>query len=493
MSFAIKQTSQEQPVANTNGEEEGLNMETLVRTNKSRIIRTLRVKNKNVIGTLAAVISAISKCKGDIGNINTIYLSEMYNIRDITIVVDDEAHLKQVIESVRSTPNCVLKQIIDEVLEMHHGGKIAVKSTYPVDNVDDLRKIYTPGVAQVCAMIKRDPSQAFNYTSIQKNVALITNGSRVLGLGNLGPVASMPVMEGKAALFAQLTGLNMFPILLQTRDPKKFIETVIEISSGFGAIQLEDIESPANFEIEDELIKRLNKPVMHDDQHGTAVVTLAAAINACRLTKQNMKDLKFGQLGLGAAGQAIGRLIQSYTGNPVMGFDINEQAIERFKSFGGHTGSIDDVMNSCDFVVMTTGRKNLIKKDMIRKGQIIFALSNPYPEIDIEEAREAGAAYALDGTRVNNLLGYPGIFKGSLDVHATRITTGMLLAAAEAIAKCAPGREPVPFVLDKRVHDTVAKAVADAAIIDGVAQQAPDMDFHKTSDSIHTDDEDLNS
>lgn len=458
-------------------------MEILVRTNKQRIIRTLRVKNRNVIGTLAACISAISRAKGDIGNINTIYLSEMYNIRDITIVVDDEAHLKQVVKEVSSTPNVVLKQVIDEVLELHHGGKIRVQATYPVDSVDDLRKVYTPGVAQVCAMIKRDVTQAFNYTSIQRNVALVTNGSRVLGLGNLGPVASMPVMEGKAALFAQLTGLNMFPILLETRDPKKFVETVVEISRGFGAIQLEDIESPASFEIEDELIQRLNKPVMHDDQHGTAVVTLAAAIKACKLSDLQIKSLKFGQLGLGAAGQAIGRLIQSYTGNPVIGFDINEEACKRFESFGCKTSSVEDIMKTCDFVVMTTGRKNLIKKEIIRKGQIIFALSNPYPEIEVEVAREAGAAFALDGTRVNNLLGYPGIFKGSLDVHATRITTGMLLAAADAIAEKAPGREPVPFVLDKRVHEHVAAAVAAAAIKDGVAQQAPDTDFKKKQET----------
>lgn len=452
-------------------------MKKIIRTSKQRLIRTLRVKNKNIHGTLAAMISAASQAGADIGNISTIYLSELYNIRDITVLVNDLDHLKEVIQAVEKTAHVMVKQVIDEVLEMHHGGKIATAPRYPVHSIDDLRKVYTPGVAQVCSMIKEDPLAAINYTSIQRNVALVSNGSRVLGLGNLGPVASLPVMEGKAALFTQLTGLNMFPIVIETRDPQKFVETVLEISHGFGAIQLEDIESPANFFIEEELIKKLNKPVMHDDQHGTAVVTLAAVINACKSVGRDPKSLKIGQLGLGAAGQAIARLLQSYTENQVQGFDVNQPATDHFIKHGGAAASVEEIMKNCDLVVMTTGKKDLIKSKMIKKGQIVFALSNPYPEITIGEALDAGAAFAIDGTRVNNLLGYPGIFKGALLVRATKITTNMLVAAAEAIAASAPDGEPVPDVLDTKNHANVAQAVAQAAVKDCVAQQTPEQNF----------------
>lgn len=451
----------------------------LIRTNKQRVIRTLRVKNLNVIGTLASLISAASEAGADIGNVRTVHLGEMYNIRDITIIANDTEHLKDIISRVEALPNVVLKQVIDDVLELHHHGKIKVVPKYPVESIDDLRKVYTPGVAEVCALIKREPEQAYNYTSIPKSVALITNGSRVLGLGNLGPVPSLPVMEGKAALFSQLTGLNMYPILLETRDPKKFIETVVEISQGFGAIQLEDIESPAVFEIEAELIKRIPKPVMHDDQHGTAVVTLAAVINSCRLADKDIKTLKIGQLGLGAAGQAIGRLIGLYTGNPVYGSDINESAIAHFEKHGGIGSTREEIMSNCDLVVMTTGRRKLIKPEMIRPGQIILPLSNPYPEITIAEAREAGAAFALDGTRVNNLLGYPGIFKGALLVRSKGINSDMCIAAAQAIADAAPEREALPDALDKELHEKVARAVAQKAIDCGLASHIPDREYLK--------------
>lgn len=447
-----------------------------LRTSKSGVIRTLRCKNRNIIGTLASLITVISREGADIGNIRTVYLGELYNIRDITITAHDEEHLRKITEHVYEVPNVELKQVIDDVLELHHGGKIRTVPTTVVESIDDLRKIYTPGVASVCARIQRNPQEAAFFTSIQRSVALVTNGSRVLGLGNLGPIASMPVMEGKAALFSQLTGLNMYPILLKTREPKKFIETVIEIASGFGAIQLEDIESPNNFEIEEGLIQKLDKPVMHDDQHGTAVVTLAAAINACRLLDRDIRELKIGQLGLGAAGLAIARLMTSYCQKTVLGFDINKGAEEFYKKRGGKTAAMEKIMKECDLVVMTTGRQNLIKPNMIKKGQMIMALSNPYPEITINDALKSGAAFASDGTRVNNLLGYPGIFKGALDVHAKKITIEMLLAAAEAIAAAAPGREMLPNALDKAMHSKVALAVSNAAIKVGVAGFIPDLE-----------------
>lgn len=446
-----------------------------LRTSKQRILRTLRCKNRNVIGTLASLISTASQAGADIGMIKTVALTELYNVRDISVSASDEDHLKEIIEAVKSVPNVTLTHIIDEVLDVHQGGKIKMIPTYPVSTLDDLRKVYTPGVAQVCTMIKRNPSDAISYTSVQKNVALITNGSRVLGLGNLGPIASLPVMEGKAALFAQFTDLNMFPILIATRDPKKFVETVMEISTGFGAIQLEDIETPACIEIEEELIKRLDKPVMHDDQHGTAVVSLAAAINACHLVGRDLKTLTIGQLGLGAAGQAIARLISHYVGHPIWGSDPVEAAVARFQKSGGQTLSMEDLLKKCDLVICTTGQRDLVKPAMIQKGQIILALSNPYPEIAIEDALAAGAAFASDGTRVNNLLGYPGIFKGALEVQAYQINIAMLVAAAEAIAHASPDRELVPSPLDPELHRQVAKAVALSAVKTGVARYIPEQ------------------
>lgn len=441
---------------------------------KRRLVRTLRCKNRNVVGTFASLVTAISELDVEIGMLKTVAMGDANNVRDISILVNDEDHLKEVVAKIKSLPNVELIQIIDEVLDYHLGGKIRMQPVYPVQTLDDMRKVYTPGVAQVTAMIKRNPQEAIHYTSIPKNVALVTNGSRVLGLGNTGPVASMPVMEGKAALFSQFTGLNMIPILLQTRDPKKFIETVKEISLGFAAIQLEDIEAPQCFEIEDALKQDLDKPVMHDDQHGTAVVALAAAINASRLCGKDLRDLKVGQIGLGAAGLAIANLIRKYTGNTVLGTDLSEEACERFVSKGGQLADLDTIMQSCEFVISTTGRRNLIKPEQVQKGQIILALSNPYPEITSEDALKAGAAFAADGARVNNILGYPGIFKGAIQVQAQEINMEMMIAAAEAIVRCAPEGEIVPTPLHPEVHKEVARSVADAAYSSGVAHVQPE-------------------
>lgn len=451
----------------------------ILRTNKRRILRTLRCKNRNVVGTLADLISTLSDHGADIGFIKTVAMGEMHNIRDISITVDDDQQLEDVLAKVRALANVEILQVIDEVLDLHQGGKFRMRPTYPVHSLEDLRKVYTPGVAQVCIMIKQDPELARKYTTIPRNVALVTNGSRLLGLGNMGPRASMPVMEGKAALFVQFTGLNMFPILLETRDPKKFVDTVVEIATGFGAIQLEDIEAPECFEIENELKKRLNIPVMHDDQHGTAVVTLAAAIQACRLAQKDMKELKIGQIGLGAAGHAVAYLVSRYVGKPVLGSDLSEDACMRHKQCGGIVSTMEQILKECDVVISTTGRKNLIKPSMIRKGQIILALSNPYPEITVQDAIDAGASIAADGSRVNNLLGYPGIFKGALDVGANQITEDMLLSAAQAIADAAPPNDLVPDAIDPKLHEKVALAVAEAAFRGGVARVKPEIYYHK--------------
>jgi malate dehydrogenase (oxaloacetate-decarboxylating) len=312
-------------------------------------------------------------------------------------------------------------------------------------------------------MIKEDPLLAETCTTIGKTVGLITNGSRVLGLGNLGAVASMPVMEGKAALLAQFSRLHMIPILINTTDVKRFIEAVETIAPTFAAIQLEDIRTPDCFEIEEELTKRLKIPVMHDDQHGTATVVLAALINAARMANLELKTATVGQIGLGAAGSAIANLIMRYSGKKVLGSDTNPQAVKRFEKMGGEIVDLKTLMKKSQVVVATTGFPGLIKPEDVQKGQVILALSNPFPEISISDALNAGAAFASDGARVNNLLGFPGILQGAIDSKATRFTAEMYIAAALAIVSQTPEKELIPNPLDQLVHSAVAKAVAKAA------------------------------
>lgn len=440
---------------------------------KQKIIRTLRCKNQKVIGVLAKLINTIASNGGDIGNISTVTLGEFFNIRDISILLDDEAHLARIVEAIRLLKEVDLEGVIDEVLEIHRGGKLLIKSSNPVHSIEDLRKVYTPGVASVCRLIKEDPKQAALYTTISKTVALITNGSRVLGLGNIGPVASMPVMEGKCALFNQFAGLHMIPILMDTLDIDRIIQTVETIAPTFAAIHLEDIRTPDCFRLEDELCARLKIPVMHDDQHGTATVALAALINACQMSNLDLKKVRVGQIGLGAAGLAISKLIMEYTGQGVYGYDVNPECYKRLKESGGEPMELQELMKNCQVVVATTGTPDLIKPEWVQKGQVILALSNPFPEISIADAIKAGAAFASDGTRVNNLLGYPGIWKGTLESKATRITSEMYIAAALAIVHHTPERELIPDPLDPIVHDAVAKAVAKAAVKCGAAPQPP--------------------
>ncbi len=432
---------------------------------KQKVIKTLRVKNQQQIGVLDKVIHAIASQGGDIGDIRTLSVGTFNTLRDITVICNDEDQLKKIIAAVQSVKETHLEEVIDDVMEFHRGGKIAVSPRFPVKSIEDLRKVYTPGVAAISKMIQADPKTAREFTGIGRSVALCTNGSRVLGLGNIGPVASLPVMEGKAALFSQFSGMNMVPILIDTLDPKVFVETVCTIASGYSAIQLEDIQTPECFEIEEQLISRLKIPVMHDDQHGTAVVSLAATLNACRIVGRDLKKATVGQIGLGAAGSTIARLIMTYTGKPVIGEDPNALASERFQKMGGKiAASIDEIMTKADVVVSTTGQAGLIKPEMVRKGQIILALSNPYPEISIADAMRAGAGFAGDGSRVNNLLGYPGLLKGAILAQAQKMTTAMYIAAAEAIVRHTPEKELVPDPLDPTLHDRVAKSVAEAAV-----------------------------
>jgi malate dehydrogenase (oxaloacetate-decarboxylating) len=292
----------------------------------------------------------------------------------------------------------------------------------------------------------------------------------VLGLGDIGPVASMPVMEGKAVFYRQFADISAMPILIDTTDVDEFVNTVIRIAPTFGGIHLEDIKAPECFEIERRLIMALVQPVMHDDVHGTAVVGLAAAIVASRYAGIDLKAATVGQLGLGAAGSGIAALMVEAGAKRVLGFDPQEASHQRARESGIEITDMETVMREADVLVATTGRAGLIEPHMVRKGQVILALTNPDPEITPEAAMAAGAGFAADGRSVNNVLGYPGIFRGALSAGARMISLEMKLSAARAIAELARDDEIVPDVLDQKVHDAVARAVRDAAERSGVSR-----------------------
>jgi malate dehydrogenase (oxaloacetate-decarboxylating) len=447
-----------------------------------KIVRTLRCKNANIPGTLGKLTTAIGKAGVDIGNVATVHLGPHYTIRDIDVYCENEEQLSQIIDNVSKLKEVSVLQVRDAVLEFHKNGKIKMMSTVPITSLDTLRKIYTPGVAEVCRLIVSEPKWKDAYTVIPYSVAIVTDGSRILGLGDIGPVAGMPVMEGKAALLQQFVGVSGIPILLNTKNSDEIVETVKHIAPTFGGIQLEDIATPRCFDIEDRLIRELDIPVMHDDQKGTAVVTLAALINACKLTKVTLQEAKVGIIGLGAAGLFIGKYLFQYTGNPAMGTARTETSVKRHVAAGGIASNLDEIMRKSDIVIATSGVRGLIEPAMVRKKQIIFALSNPYPEITPEAARAAGAILAADGRSVNNLLGYPGIWRGALDAKAGRINYEMLKAASLAIASAAAEGELVPSAIDRKVHLSVTHAVAKAAIESGIAQRQLDDDYFASTD-----------
>lgn len=322
--------------------------------------------------------------------------------------------------------------------------------------------MYTPGVARVCLAIEESPPLAMDFTSIGNRVAIVTNGTAVLGLGDIGAVAGMPVMEGKAALFHELVGISGVPILIENRDPGAVIAAVTAIAPSFGAIQLEDIAAPECFEIERELARQLEIPVLHDDQHGTAVVALAALRTAMARLDRDLGSAVVGQVGLGAAGLGIARVLIE-CGATVIGSDLSADAVHRLEDLGGVAATLDDLMARSDVVIATTGVAGLIGPELVREGQIIFALTNPDAEISPEEAMRSGAAFAADGRTINNVLGFPGLFRGALDAGASAFTGSMLMAAAEALAERALPGQLVPDPLDRETHAAVAAAVRTAA------------------------------
>jgi len=455
------------------------NFESLSVKYSDMLTKTLRVRIKDIPGNFAKVATAIGKCGALLGDIVTSSIDSNYITRDITIFVKSENILENVIHSIEKIKTVKLINVIDAVLNVHIGGKIAIQPTIKIENLADLRKVYTPGVANVSKIIQKYPKKLYDYTYIGNTVAIVTNGTAVLGLGNIGVKAALPVMEGKSVLFKKFADINAIPILIDSEDIELIINTVVAISPSFGAIQLEDIKAPECFEIERKLIEKLNIPVFHDDQHGTAIVVLAAMMNALKKTKKDKRKIKVVINGAGAAGIAISRLLIEWGIKNIILCDRdgaiyegrkenmnNEKiSISKITNIEKEKGSLKEILKGKDIFIGVSG-PNLVSPSMIRsmnKKPICFALANPIPEISPKDALKAGAVFALDGKSLNNALAFPGVFKGALKARAKSITTEMKLAAAEAIAKAADEDKLIPNQLDLKVHNSVAKAVYEVA------------------------------
>ena len=434
-----------------------------------RIPEILLIESQHKPGSLAKVLQVIGEAGVVVEHLHSVRRHQDKTVWEITLEMDEEAD-RSLYDKINALDNAKIIGKSDRVFDRHKGGKIQMVSKVPLDAVQQLRDLYTPGVARVSLAIQKDPAKAWDYTNLGNTVGIVTNGTAVLGLGHIGALAGLPVMEGKSMIYAKFVGISGIPILLNDTDPKKIIETVIAIESSFGAIHLEDIAAPECFEIEEELIRHLKKPVLHDDQHGTAVVTLAGLISATKRVKRDLKACSVGQIGLGAAGIGIVRLLKHYGVKAVLGADRREEALQQVEKMDGKRVTLEELMQQADIVIATTGVKGLIKPESVRKGQIIFALSNPEPEISARAALDAGAAYATDGRSVNNALGYPALFRGALDARAKRFTDAMFFAAAAKLAELAPDEELLPDPLDTKVHAAVAAAVKEAALQSGACR-----------------------
>ena len=431
-----------------------------------KIPEILLIESVHRPGSLARILTVIGEEGIVVQHLAALRREQDKTTWEITLEMDPAAGAR-LEERINSLPNARVLGRSDRVFNRHRGGKIRTISSIDIASPQILRDVYTPGVARVCLAIRDEPALARDFTAIGRTVAIVTNGTAVLGLGDIGALAGMPVMEGKAALMACRAGLSGVPILVEEKDPARLVEIVAAIAPSFGAIQLEDIAAPACFEVEDALQARLSIPVLHDDQHGTAVVVLAAVRNAGRQAGRRVSVSTVGQVGLGAAGIGIARLLMSRGTRRILGADLNAEAIERFERLGGEPANLDRVMAEADIVIATTGVPGLIRAAMVRPGQVILALSNPDPEIEPQAALAAGAAFAADGKSINNVLGFPGLFRGALEARARKFTDEMLVAAAEAIADLAAESALVPDPLDPRVHDAVAEAVRLAALSSG--------------------------
>jgi malate dehydrogenase (oxaloacetate-decarboxylating) len=456
---------------------------------------TVRVNLLNRPGSLGRLTTAIGRAGGDIGAVDIVSASHGVMTRDITINASSVAHGEQIVVAISGVDGVEVVQVSDRTFLMHLGGKIEVASKVPLKTRADLSMAYTPGVARICEAIRDDPEKAFALTVKKNMVAVVTDGTAVLGLGDIGPAAAMPVMEGKAILFKEFGGVDAFPICIDSKDPDEIVRTVKAIAPGFGGINLEDISAPRCFEIENRLREELDIPVFHDDQHGTAVVVLAALVNALKIVGKRISDIKVVVSGIGAAGAACTKIVMAAGVKHVVGCDragiihrgrtgLNSMKLwyAEHTNPGNETGTIHDAMRGADVFLglSAPGVIGVADLQAMAKDAVVFAMANPTPEILPEQAEPHVAIMATGRSdypnQINNVLCFPGIFRGALDARASTINEEMKLAAAHAIANTIPAEDLsaeyiVPSVFDKRVGEAVARAVNEAAHLTGVARK----------------------
>ena len=461
---------------------------------------TLRVRLSSRAGSLGELTMAIGRAGGDIGAIDIVTVGTDFIVRDVTVSSISSKHGEQIVEAVKDVDGVELLQVSDPTFLMHLGGKIEVVPKVPLKTRADLSMAYTPGVARICDAIHQEPEKVFTLTIKKNTVAIVTDGTAVLGLGDIGPAAALPVMEGKAMLFKEFAGVDAFPICLNTKDPDEIVRTVKAISTVFGGINLEDISAPRCFQIEERLREELDIPVFHDDQHGTAVVVLAALINALKLVGKKMDEVKVIVNGVGAAGVACTKIIMAAGAQNIIGCDqtgalyrgrrenMNWMKDWYAQNTNPHEeqGTIHEVIKGAD-VFLGLSVPGVINEEDVRQmaeKPIVFAMANPTPEIMPEDAAPYVAVMATGRSdypnQINNVLSFPGIFRGALACRASRINEEMKLAASGAIAGIITDAELhpeyiIPSVFDKRVAEAVAREVEIAAQKTGVARRKSDV------------------
>ncbi|RME59172.1 MAG: NAD-dependent malic enzyme [Candidatus Dadabacteria bacterium] len=448
---------------------------------------TVQVRIENKPGRFAGIVNFLAEQDASLSDVSLLYSDYNYYIREITINCKSEEHLNFIVNKINSIKGVKLLSWKDEVFNKHLGGKIEVASKLTLKNNDDLARIYTPGVARVCQKIAQDTAAIFDYTIKSTTVAIVTDGSAVLGLGNIGPEAALPVMEGKAVLFKYFAGINAFPLCLSTTDKEKVVEIVKTLSTPFGGINLEDISAPNCFFIEEELDKELPIPVFHDDQHGTAIVVLAGLINSCRLLGKELSQLKIVVNGFGAGGTACTKMLLKagvqniiacdsagivYKGRKERMNPVKEE-LSKVTNPENIKGSLSDALKGAD-VFIGVSRPKLVTPSMVKtmnSQPIVFALANPEPEIRPEEiegiAKITATGRSDYANQINNSLCFPGIFKGALRCKAKSITDSMKLSAAEAIASCISEenlheKHIIPSMFTPGLVECVADAVEKA-------------------------------